>query len=373
MLGHMIAFSFHRKAYNDRLEALKHDMKVIDHLRGYRPKRQAPKPSYHRPIFSLSGLTTSPPHEKSGFSFGRGRIAGEKQELLHHHPVKHDALSDDEAHIGDIEEGTGRVGQTSKKGKERRSWIFPSMFPSRQSSQSTSDSATTSTPADQPYNNCEPHTYPPTKHTLDPGTNSRLGRATPQPSRSREEDPTVVTQAAKVLKSAVMHDARNIKGKEGDQSGLGWKIKSAHDAKVRHIAYLDHIARVFNTVHQRLAKSIYVAFNSDHHRKYLVPSDLYPAYARNEDAEEAFRVFDKDNNGDISRAEIKTKVLEVFKERRALSRSLRDVNKALKTLDGIMMFLAMVVLFFSECSLMVGRWLCVVNSPSVQSRCRCLG
>ena len=59
-------------------------------------------------------------------------------------------------------------------------------------------------------------------------------------------------------------------------------------------------------------------------------------------------MFDADNHGDVSRAEIKTKILKVYKERRALSRSLRDVDNALKTLDSIMIFFAMVILFFSE-------------------------
>lgn len=105
---------------------------------------------------------------------------------------------------------------------------------------------------------------------------------------------------------------------------------------------------LLTTRRQRLARSIYLAFKADHHRKYLIPSDLYPAYVKREDADDAFRVFDKDNNGDISRAEIKTKILKVYKERRALNRSLRDVGNALNTLDRIMILFAMVVLFFSE-------------------------
>ena len=225
MLAHMIAFSFHRKAFNDRLETLKHDLKVIGHLRSYRPKRHTPKPSSHRPVFSLPGLTTSS-HEKPSFNFGLGGGSGEKQQLFNHLTATPDILSDEEAHAGDIEEGTAGGAQRSKKGKER-GWPFPSMFPSRQSSQSYSDSSTP--PADQPYRNHEPHTYPPTKRSLDPG--NRPGRV--MPDRSREEDPTVVVQAAKVFKSAVMHDARNIKGKEADQSALGWKINSAYEAKVR--------------------------------------------------------------------------------------------------------------------------------------------
>ena len=89
----------------------------------------------------------------------------------------------------------------------------------------------------------------------------------------------------------------------------------------------------------------------DRRRNYLIPSDFYPAYANDKAAAEAaFRVFDKDNNGDISRAEIKTTLLKVYKELRFLSRSMRDVSVALKTLDHILLFFALVILAFISLS-----------------------
>ena len=56
---------------------------------------------------------------------------------------------------------------------------------------------------------------------------------------------------------------------------------------------------------KRLARSIYLTFR-DARRKYLLPKVFYPAFSTPEEVEEAFRVCDKDNNGDISRREIKT-------------------------------------------------------------------
>ncbi len=85
-------------------------------------------------------------------------------------------------------------------------------------------------------------------------------------------------------------------------------------------------------------------------RIWLVPSDFYPAYLDQTAAEEAFKVFDKDDNGDITRSEIKTTLLKVYKERRFLSRSMRDVSQALTTLDRILMFFAAVILFFISLS-----------------------
>lgn len=104
----------------------------------------------------------------------------------------------------------------------------------------------------------------------------------------------------------------------------------------------------------------------------MIPSDFYLAYATAEEAHEAFKVFDVDGNGDVTRAEIKTTVLKVYKERRFLSRSLRyvffhscnfaylrqlvlislwryrDVSAAITTLDRLMFVVVLVILFLSK-------------------------
>jgi hypothetical protein len=102
---------------------------------------------------------------------------------------------------------------------------------------------------------------------------------------------------------------------------------------------------------QKLARKIYTSFKPAFpaHRTFLIPSDFNSAYPGNEEAAKgAFKVFDKDGNGDCTRAEIKTTVMKIYKERRFLSRSLRDVRDAVTTLDWIAIALAVVVLFFSE-------------------------
>lgn len=63
----------------------------------------------------------------------------------------------------------------------------------------------------------------------------------------------------------------------------------------------------------------------DRRRNHLIPSDFFPAYATPEEARAAFKVFDKDGNDDITRAEIKTVLVKVYRERRFLSRSMKSV------------------------------------------------
>ena len=82
----------------------------------------------------------------------------------------------------------------------------------------------------------------------------------------------------------------------------------------------------------------------------MIPADFYPAFPDHSTAEEAFKVLDKDHNGDLSRAEMKTAMLRIYKERRFLSRSMRDVGEALKSLDRMLMFFAGVIVFFISLS-----------------------
>jgi small-conductance mechanosensitive channel len=61
-------------------------------------------------------------------------------------------------------------------------------------------------------------------------------------------------------------------------------------------------------------------------------------------------VFDEDNNGDISRAEIKAMLVKTYKERRFLSRSIRDVGQALQTLNKLLFVVAIIILFLVSLS-----------------------
>lgn len=65
-------------------------------------------------------------------------------------------------------------------------------------------------------------------------------------------------------------------------------------------------------------------------------------------------MFDKDDNGDITKAEIKTAVLKVYRERRFLARSLRDVSAAVGTLDTLLLIMFLIILIFSESSIFLG-------------------
>ncbi|KAI0637907.1 Mechanosensitive ion channel-domain-containing protein [Trametes polyzona] len=318
MLSHFIAFSFHRTAYKERLEGVQEALKVIEKLRVYRPKRRhAPKPSFGRSAPGFSALLT-PAHEKDHF-------------LIRSRPSTPGASRPGTPEMGGKDSDDDRdatLVMSKKKGKARTSWGL----------RGNSEPANFQSQRPDLQVNTNEHRYPPSPLAQSPANGSSpAGRSRRRSSESEEDAAAIVqqaaTQAAKALKSAMLHDARNIQGKDADEvlGGLVWNVTSSHEAK-------------------RLARSIWMAFKEPG-RNYLVPTDLLPAFGgKLEEAKKAFQVFDKDNNGDLSRAEIKTTLLKVYKERRFLSRSMRDVGEALKTLDHMLLFLAFIILFFISLS-----------------------
>lgn len=220
ILSHLIAFAFHTKAYSERIESLQHDLNVIDHLRNYRPKRQPHRTAVHRSVFSgfPSLMTGTPGLERVGFNWGFGGTLDGRQSR----PDTPNA-TDDEGHAGDTE----GLGSNPRKQDFRKSWGLTSTFSWKKTTASTNDRHRPS-PADQPYINSDLDSYPPK-----PQDELRSsGQSTPMQRHSEEEEEALVVQAARAIKHAVLHDARNIKGKEPGNSGLGWDVTSSREAKV---------------------------------------------------------------------------------------------------------------------------------------------
>ncbi|CAK5276129.1 unnamed protein product, partial [Mycena citricolor] len=236
LLSLLIAFAFHRRAFQERIDAVHETLRVVEQLRAYAPKQLR---AGNLAAQFWSGFTP-PVLDRDGFGFAPKRFA-----------------------------------------------------PSRQQSAGSV---------------VDDHRYPPTRG---------------------DPDATLVGTAAKALKDVVLHDARNIKGE--DEAGY-LQLNSPSEAK-------------------RLARTIFTALKHPS-RNYLLPRDFEPAFggsARAADA--AFRVFDADNNGDLSRAEVKTTLLKMCKERRALARSMQDVGEAMATLDQLLLLGALGVQFFLSLSI----------------------
>lgn len=133
-------------------------------------------------------------------------------------------MSEDEGSAGDIDDEKSG----SRKGKQRanRRSVFSML---RQTSEST---AVPSRPDSPAIAASESHTYPPSR-TPPLGVSSPARPGTPNARRSEDND-RVIVHAAKALKTAVLHDARNLIHHDEDEgiAGLGWSINSPREAKV---------------------------------------------------------------------------------------------------------------------------------------------
>ncbi|KAG0323700.1 hypothetical protein BGZ99_002577 [Dissophora globulifera] len=92
---------------------------------------------------------------------------------------------------------------------------------------------------------------------------------------------------------------------------------------------------------KRLAKMLF--YNLQTSGDELVVQDFYPYFETEEEAQRAFTIFDKDGNGDISKREMKEKIFYVYKERKDLHTSLRDLSQAVGKLDIIFLTIVAVV------------------------------
>lgn len=65
-----------------------------------------------------------------------------------------------------------------------------------------------------------------------------------------------------------------------------------------------------------------------------------------DDADECFAAIDADANGDVSLDEMIRKVVEIGKERKAITHSMKDIGQALTVFDNILLFIVLLIVIF---------------------------
>ncbi|KAF9077757.1 Mechanosensitive ion channel-domain-containing protein [Rhodocollybia butyracea] len=325
MLSHAIAFAFHRTAFKERLEEVGTALKVIEQLRNYKPKNHARGSGWGWGAPVLDKATF-------GFKSGHGPAHSKPgSSPLHDEGTDADNEYDDHTAVGHSRMSTLSSTFGFGKGKKRHSAIPDSV---------SLEMGILSSPL--PESDSQPM-IPSTSALFTRSPPNGSGRATPTLHRYPPAPGAGETlfAAAKALKTAILHDARNIRG--------GQDTDDANEGGITAALGFHNVGSSSEAKH--LARSIFLKFRPlSQNRTYLIPSDFYPAFPTTTAALTAFRVFDKDKNGDLSRAELKTTILLVYRERRSLARSMRDVGKALRSLDGILFFFALVILFFISLS-----------------------
>ncbi|GAA6010882.1 hypothetical protein JCM10207_003974 [Rhodosporidiobolus poonsookiae] len=87
---------------------------------------------------------------------------------------------------------------------------------------------------------------------------------------------------------------------------------------------------------KQLARRIYYSFTPQY-RDGMLLADISRCFKNKEEADRAFAIFDRDQNGDATLEEVEMACLDIHRERLALSRSMRDIDSAVGRLDSIIM------------------------------------
>ena len=93
---------------------------------------------------------------------------------------------------------------------------------------------------------------------------------------------------------------------------------------------------------QVLARRLYRTFVREE-IETVFSDDIKIAFDNNEEAEAAFSMFDKDLNGDISMEELEAVCVEIGRERKSITASLKDLDSVISKLDGILLFVVICV------------------------------
>jgi len=97
-----------------------------------------------------------------------------------------------------------------------------------------------------------------------------------------------------------------------------------------------------------LARNLYYQLGgTDRIGDELTVENFKEFFATEKEAQDAFDLFDKDGNGDLSKSEIKSFVLGVYNDQKTLRKSMKDSNVALRKLDMLFKFISIIIIIIT--------------------------
>ncbi|KAL3418698.1 mechanosensitive ion channel family [Phlyctema vagabunda] len=138
-------------------------------------------------------------------------------------------------------------------------------------------------------------------------------------------------------------NARQVFTKVGDVAG-----KVAGDFTGKAVTNSNHPHQVvLQLLHstsgsQVLARRLYRTFVPED-SETVFSDDLKMAFDNDDEASAAFTMFDKDLNGDISMEELEAVCVEIGRERKAITASLKDLDSVVSKLDDVFLFIVFVI------------------------------
>ncbi|KAL8993804.1 MAG: hypothetical protein Q9169_006075 [Polycauliona sp. 2 TL-2023] len=132
--------------------------------------------------------------------------------------------------------------------------------------------------------------------------------------------------------------ARGVFNKFGDAAG-----KVAADFTGKGVTKSTHPRQVILTLlsstsgSQVLARRLYRTFAQED-AETVTLEDLKHSFDNDDEAESAFNMFDRDMNGDISMTELEAVCVEIGRERKSITASLKDLDSVIGKLDAVLLF-----------------------------------
>lgn len=157
--------------------------------------------------------------------------------------------------------------------------------------------------------------------------------------------PGVIADQARVAMNKAVARVGDVAGTvAGDFTGRQI-AKSGHPSQV--------VLALLNTTSgsQILARRLYRTFVREEFET-VFSGDLKPAFDNDDEADAAFSMFDKDMNGDISMDELEAVCVEIGRERKAITASLKDLDSVVSKLDDVFLFIVVVVFILVLISLL---------------------
>ncbi|POW07181.1 hypothetical protein PSTT_08413 [Puccinia striiformis] len=151
-----------------------------------------------------------------------------------------------------------------------------------------------------------------------PAGNSAAGE-TSSVTADQKLESTPQKQGKSRRSSSIFMMAKNLASKNEDSAASG-VLSSTHSAK-------------------KLAKKLFAGLDQD--RGGVITQNEIEPYFKT-----AFKLFDKDGNGDIDRKEMRNAVVRIYRERRELASSLKNMSSAVSKLDAVLITIASVLTIF---------------------------
>jgi small-conductance mechanosensitive channel len=117
------------------------------------------------------------------------------------------------------------------------------------------------------------------------------------------------------------------------------EVPAQQDTKTPSKHMMDSVHNLLGNIQgaRLLAKKLYNGICPEGKKEIIVQDfATLGAFRGKEEVQSAFDILDQDGNGDLSRSEIRTAVLRIFRERKMIADSLRDLDHAVSKLDNIL-------------------------------------